>query len=106
MSENTIPTERPRFRTRATESGLELSILLPGVAKDALTVNIENRQLSLTGERRFEGGAEERDYHLKVNLHEDLDPSKIEARHQDGVLTLKLAKRKELAPRRIDILSN
>ncbi|MDB4585014.1 Hsp20/alpha crystallin family protein [bacterium] len=106
MSENTIPTERPRFRTRATEGGLELTILLPGVSKDALTVNVEDRLLSLSGERRFEGGTEERDYHLKVNLHEDLDPNAIEARHQDGVLTLKLSKRQELASRRIDILAN
>ncbi len=106
MSENTIPTERPRLRSRVTEGGLELTILLPGVPKDALTVNLEDRLLTLTGERRFEGGAEERDYHLKVNLHEDLDPNKIEARHQDGVLTLQLSKRKELAPRRIDILAN
>jgi len=101
-----IPTERPRFRTQATEGGLELTILLPGVSKENLSVNIEDRQLSLTGERRFDGGAEERDYQLEVNLHKDLDPSQIEARHQDGVLTLKLSKRAELAPRKIDILAN
>lgn len=106
MSETTYPTERPRFGTKVIESGLELAIVLPGVSKEALTVNVEDHLLSITGERRFEESAEERDYKLQVRLHDDLDPSKIEASHRDGVLRLKLNKRPELTPRRIDILTN
>ncbi|MDB4508393.1 HSP20 family small heat-shock protein [Akkermansiaceae bacterium] len=106
MSETTYPIERPRFRTKVIECGLELAIVLPGVSKEALTVNVEDRLLSISGERRFESGAEERDYQLQLRLHDDLDPSKIEASHQNGVLRLKLSKRPELTPRRIDILAN
>lgn len=106
MNETTYPTERPRFRTKALDNGLELAVVLPGVSKEALTVNVEDRLLSITGERRFEKGAEDRDYKLQVRLHDDLDLSKIEASHQDGVLRLKLSKRPELTPRRIDILAN
>ncbi|MGJ8695935.1 MAG: Hsp20/alpha crystallin family protein [Verrucomicrobiaceae bacterium] len=112
MSENNdtpqkvYPVERPRFRTNVNGNGLELSILLPGVARENLSVNVEDRLLNLTAERRFDGGEEDRDYQLQVKLNDDLDPSKIEATHQNGVLTLKLVKRQELAPRRIDILAN
>ncbi|MEN8693720.1 MAG: Hsp20/alpha crystallin family protein [Akkermansiaceae bacterium] len=109
MSDTTFPTERPSFRTRTTDSGLELAVTLPGVPKDQLTVNLENRLLSIKGERRFrkeQNGAENRDYQLAVKLHDDLDPNKIEASHQNGVLKIKLFKRKELAPRQIDILAN
>ena len=106
MSENTFPTQRPHFQTRTLDHGLELTVVLPGVSKEQLTINAEDRFLSITGERRFEGGLEERNYQLKVRLHQDLDPSKIEARYQDGVLRLKLNKRPELTPRRIELLAN
>ncbi|YCM45606.1 Hsp20/alpha crystallin family protein [Verrucomicrobiaceae bacterium 227] len=108
-SELTI--ERPRFKTRSADAGLELSIALPGVPKDSLQVNIENRLLTITGERSSLDGFESPDrearkYELKVELHEDLDPNVINANYQDGVLNLKLNKRQELAPRKIDILAN
>lgn len=106
MSEKTFPTERPSFRTQAHDNGPELVVVLPGVSREQLSVNIEDHLLSITGERRFEGGAEERDYQLRVRLHEDLDPLKIEASHQDGILRLKLNRRPELKPRQIDILAN
>jgi len=106
-----LTTERPRFKTRTAEAGLELAIALPGVPTDSLQVNIENRILTITGERSalegFESPDQEaRKYELKVELHEDLDANVINARYQDGVLTLKLNKRRELAPRKIDILAN
>lgn len=106
MSDTTFQTERPRFRTRTTDNGLELAVILPGVSKESLTVNVEDRLLSIKGERRFKEEAENRDYQLAVQLHDDLDPTRVEASHQDGILNLKLFKRKELAPRRIDILAN
>ncbi|MGY8646454.1 MAG: hypothetical protein ACKVLL_03760 [Verrucomicrobiales bacterium] len=36
----------------------------------------------------------------------NFDPGNHQAKHGDGILTFKLIKRKELAPRKIDILSN
>ena len=106
-----LTTERPRFKTRAFEAGLEIAIALPGVPKDTLQVNIEKRLLTITGERSTLEGYESPDreackYELKVELHEDLDANVINASYQNGVLNLKLNKRQELAPRKIDILAN
>lgn len=107
-----ITTERPRFKTRAHDQGFELTVALPGVAKEALEVNLENRLLTIVGDRKEPAGEfetrdhEARRFELKVELHEDLDPDHIKATHHDGLLTLTLQKRKELAPRKIDILAN
>ncbi|MFT6863439.1 MAG: HSP20 family protein [Akkermansiaceae bacterium] len=107
-----ITTERPRFKTRAYDQGFDLTIALPGVAKEALEVKIEKRLLTIGGERKEPQGAFENHDHealrfeLKVELHEDLDVQNIKATHQHGLLTLSLQKRKELAPRKINILAN
>jgi len=107
-----LTTVNPRFKTRAHENGFDLAVALPGVSRDQVSVNLEKRVLTITGERpKLEGDfrretSEELHYELKLNLHEDLDTENIQATHQDGVLVLKLQKRRELAPRKIDILSN
>lgn len=109
---NQITTERPRFKTRVHDQGFDLTVALPGVAKDALEVKLEKRLLTIEGERKEpEGEFQNRDheaqkFELKVELHEDLDADNIKATHRDGVLVLSLQKRQELAPRKIDILTN
>lgn len=109
---NQISTERPRFKTRTNDAGFELSIALPGLAKEDVQISLEKRLLTIGGERKtLEGEFQSREqealrFELKVNLHEDLDADNIKATHQDGILTLSLQKRKELAPRKIDILAN
>ncbi len=109
---NKITSERPRFKTRILDKGLEFSIALPGVAKEGLEVTLEKFLLTIGGERKsLAGEFQDRDlealrYELKVELHEDFDVNNIKATHQDGILTLRLEKRQELAPRKIDILAN
>jgi len=102
-------TARPKFRTRKSDTGIDLTVALPGVTKDKLGVNAEGRLLTVTGERNNPEGVEAneaRHYELKLQLHEDLDTNKITAKLQNGVLSLALQKREELAPRKIDILAN
>lgn len=104
--------ERPRFKTRAHESGFDLAVALPGVDRDKVDVTLEKNTLTISGERQnLEGEFDHQEpeatrYELKVKLHEDLDSQNIQATHREGVLILALQKRKELAPRKIDILTN
>lgn len=104
--------DRPRFSSNKTENGLKLAIALPGVAKDEIKVSLENSILSVNGLRSSLTGDftnhddEARKLELKVELHPDLDPNNIEALHEHGVLSLTFHKKKELTPRKINILAN
>ena len=95
-------TERPSFKTRNLKAGCELAIALPGVSKKDIEVKLEKRILTISGDRKHES------IHFKINikLHEDLNEDNIKVTHCDGILTLILNKRRELAPRKIDILAN
>lgn len=107
-NESTV-TSRPPFKTDKTDTGIDLTVALPGVSKENLGVNAEGLLLTITGERSNLGEAdshEARRYELKLQLHEDLDTNKITAKYQNGVLTLGLQKREELAPKKINILAN
>ena len=103
---------KPRYKTHAHEEGFDLAISLPGVARNQVDITLEKNLLTITGNRpNLEGDFDQHDqeatqFALKVTLHEDLDPTKVQATHRDGVLILTLQKRKEVAPRRIDILAN
>ena len=107
-----ISTERPNSTTRAPEDGFDLAIALPGVNKKDLEVNLAKRILTINGNRKeLEGNLERREqealrFELKLEIHEDVDDKKIQVTHRDGILTLSLQRRQELAPRKIDILAN
>lgn len=65
-----------------------LTVDMPGVAKEQLALNIEGRlvriETSAESRRQFKGSYE---------LPHDIDPDACEARLENGVLTVKLAKR-------------
>ena len=75
-------------------------------------MNLAKRILTINGNRKeLEGNLERREqealrFELKLEIHEDVDDKKIQVTHRDGILTLSLQRRQELAPRKIDILAN
>ena len=102
------------IRTGADHS-LIIEVDLPGVAKDAVSVHIENRTLTIKGERRREAVAEdkgekaqraERVFGTFVRafaLPETADTSKVTAEYKDGVLTLAIPRAEETKPRSIEV---
>jgi HSP20 family protein len=94
-----------------TDDAITLLADLPGVEKDGLDINVEDRQLTITGlvkepeERRQPvyseygiGG-----YTRNFKLGDTIDQSKISASLKDGVLELVLPKADRLKPRKIEI---
>ena len=94
-----------------TEDAITLLADLPGVTTEKLDINVEDRQLTITGlvdepESRFQpfyteygiGG-----YTRSFKLGDTIDQSKISAALKDGVLTLVLPKADSLRPRKIEI---
>lgn len=85
---------------------------LPGVAPEALTVEVTGRQLSVGGRRALvvEDGwklqhRERADYDFQRNLllPDDVDTDKIEASLRDGVLEVSLPRLPKTSPRRVAV---
>lgn len=88
---------------------------LPGVKPENLEIQIQDRNLVLRGEKRIPAAEKGVNFHRReresgffrrvVTLPRPVDPNKVEAACQDGVLTIALAKPEEVKPRKITVKS-
>ncbi len=97
------------------ESGFTLKIDLPGVSAEDIDIQVHDNRLTLSGNRtesNEDSGVNY--YHVErrsgsfrreVVLPTAVDDENIEARHADGVLTIKLPKSERAKPRKIDVKS-
>lgn len=102
----------PALDVRETEEGYEVKAFLPGVPKDAISVELERGTLTIRGKVARE---EEKEavYHLRerfsgeferrLRLPDAVDGEHVKAVYTDGVLTLSIRKAEEAKPRRIEI---
>jgi HSP20 family protein len=93
-----------------TPDGLVVLADLPGVAKEALDVRVDNNVLTLRGQARHAvpGEVTYREYELvnffrQFELNEKVDQQRITADLKCGVLTLNLPKAEEAKPRQIEV---
>lgn len=90
-----------------------ISADVPGVASEDLDITMERGVLTLSGQRQStrEEGAEGLNrvervvgrFYRRFTLPESADASNIEAKLNDGVLTIRIPKQPEVQPRRIEI---
>ena len=92
--------------------GISVVLDMPGVSKDRLHVNADGNGLVVEGDAEIpmpEGmeavyaDVHAAHYRRSFGLTSELDAERIEAMLKDGVLTLRIPKRAELKPRRIEI---
>ena len=86
---------------------------MPGVCDDSVDVDFQNGELTICGRvvecRRREdatrrtAGFEPKDYFRSFRVGASIDSDAIEANFRDGLLTLRLPKRREIQPRKIAI---
>lgn len=81
-------TRQPQTRYTQDEASFTLSLDMPGIAKDQLAIAIEDSVVRITSK---EGAT--RNYRAAYELPQALDAALSEARLENGVLTLKLAKK-------------
>jgi HSP20 family protein len=98
-----------------TAEGITLQVDLPGHDPKAIEVKVENDTLTLKSERKVErsdkDGARrlERSFGMYARsfvLPRTVDASKVEARYENGVLTLTLPRREEARPRVVEVKVN
>ena len=92
--------------------GITLYADLPGVPKDRLSLQVEGDALSIEGELALSvpEGMEASHAEVKLpryrrmfTLSRELDPNKVEAKFEHGVLTLRIPKAEHAQPKRIEV---
>lgn len=91
--------------------GYTLQVEMPGVNKEGLEISIENNELNIIGRRSLptiDGRLIHREsrrenFRRAFELDPSIDTAKIEARIEQGVLTLQLPKAEQVKPRKITV---
>jgi len=96
-----------------TSEAVEMTFEIPGVNQKNIRVNIENNLLTVSGERKFEHEDRRDNYHRvernygafqrSFTVPSTIDPNRINAVFENGLLRLTLAKRPETQPRAIEV---
>ncbi|HEX8441222.1 Hsp20/alpha crystallin family protein [Archangium sp.] len=98
-----------------TAEGITLLVDLPGHDPKAIEVKVENDTLTLKSERKVERTDKEGARRLERSfgvyarsfvLPRTVDASKVEARYDNGVLTLTVPRREESRPRVVEVKVN
>ncbi len=119
------------FRTRSGDEGLSSGVWsppadifetpeaivlraeLPGLNKKNIHVEVKDNVLTLSGERKFERGIKEENYHRmercygsftrSFTLPSSVDKDKVKARFKDGILEITLPKAEKAKQKQITV---
>ena len=114
QNENSISTFTPNVNTREDEKGYYIEIDLPGVKKEDINIDLNDKILTISGERKFKKEVKKENYYKietdfgkferSFSIPEDADIDNIEAKSEDGVLEIFIPKiKKETSKKRIEI---
>jgi len=95
------------------EHSLQLKLEVPGIDEKDLNVKVENNILTVSGERKFDKEEKEENFQRierrygsftrSFTLPNTVNTEDIKATYDNGVLTIKLAKRAEAKPKQIKV---
>lgn len=98
----------PSYHISETEDAYELDIVMPGVNKEDIVLKAQDNTLSVSYEvekteenEDAEGSSKQylrSSYQKSFHLSENMDSEKIEARHGNGILEIRIPKRKPSTP--------
>jgi HSP20 family protein len=106
------PTVAPATDIYETPDSYVLSLDMPGVRKEGISLTLDRGMLEVSAEveNRYEESATllrreilTAGYQRSFTLGEGIDRQSVDARFEDGVLTVKLFKSPEMKPREIRI---
>lgn len=84
-------------RVNNTDTGLELSLDLPGVKSKDLNIQITDRLVTISGKSRGD------EFKHSYRLSKEYEPESADAKLEDGVLLLTFSKVKGSAPKTIEV---
>jgi HSP20 family protein len=108
-----LPAGRfPAVNVASTPDAILVYLFAPGLDAKNFDISIQQSLLSIAGNReipvdenanyyrreRFSG-----EFHRTLNLPDDIDPERVEAKYLNGVLTVKVGRRASARPRQIEV---
>ncbi len=94
-----------------TKEGYVLQAEIPGVNREGLDISVEDNVLTLVGRRQpadvkaevLHRESTDADYRRVFELNPEIDTAKIDAKVDQGVLTIHLPKSERVKPRKVSI---
>ncbi|MGH8337546.1 MAG: Hsp20/alpha crystallin family protein, partial [Gammaproteobacteria bacterium] len=82
-----------------------VKVELPGVRKEDISVELENSVLSISAKQAQKGqdGEARAEYNRSLAVPEGIDPAKVGAHYENGVLTVTFPKPEGRKPRQINV---
>jgi HSP20 family molecular chaperone IbpA len=105
-------TMRPAVDIFENESGITVQADMPGVSRERLEIQVDRDTLAIEGRADIpmpEGmealyaDVRSTRYQRSFSLSSELDAEKVDASFKDGVLTLRIPKREQYQPRKIEV---
>jgi HSP20 family protein len=103
---------RPPVDIYEDAEGIMLMADMPGVSRERLTIEVDKDMLVLEGDARIDmsegmealhADVRSTRYRRSFTLSGELETGQIDARLSDGVLSIRIPKRAEVRPRRIEV---
>lgn len=102
----------PPLNVGSSTDSVDVYVFAAGLDPKSLEVSLQQNLLTLSGERqaspqegatyyrreRFNGS-----FQRVLTLPEDVDPDKVEARYNEGILHVRIGRREEVKPKRIEV---
>lgn len=101
-AENTERTLSPAWETSEADNHFLLSMELPGFKKENINIELHGQTLTISGERKREDKVMGR-FTRSFTLPNTVEAGKIEAHHEDGILSLYLPKTPVAKAQKIEI---
>jgi HSP20 family protein len=105
----------PQINIGATDESIEIVAFAPGINATELDVSVDMGLLTISGERKStqpDTGSETRTYVQErfagtfrrvIELPETADPDKVQARYENGCLSISIGRRESSKPRAITV---
>jgi HSP20 family protein len=103
----------PAMDVYETDDKLVVTIELPGLTAQDVEVQVEDSTLTVSGKREFSTEVEQEHYHRierrygefsrAVTLPPQVDAGKVDAKFENGVLSVEVAKAEKAKPKKIQV---
>ena len=114
--ENQTVAWQPSINVIDLEGKYEISAELPGMKREDVNIELNNNILTLSGEKKVEREIKDQSYHMfersfgkfsrSFRLSPEVEADNIEAKFDNGILTLSLPKSEKAVAKKIEIQDN